>query len=156
SQVVDFLGTSGSSLTDELIRAREAASAGLDFERAAAQHRRIEKVDALRKAMPDFARRLEMLDALILQRGANQKSVVAFQVRGGQIADPFLLRFDELASQPRSAEDLLRGALQSDQATEQPIGEKPREDPGSNSLDSNANRRAEMEDHLALLSRWYY
>ena len=42
-RVVAFLATGGASLTAELEREREAASEALDFERAAAVHRRIEK-----------------------------------------------------------------------------------------------------------------
>jgi len=156
NQVVEFLSTSGASLTEELTRARETASAGLDFERAAAQHRRLEKVDALRKGMPDLVRRLETLDALVLQRGAAANSVAAYRVRGGRIVDPFLLRFDELASQPRSAEDLLRGALESDNTAGQTVSENVCDDRSSNSSESNSNSRAELEDHLALLARWFY
>jgi hypothetical protein len=155
SQVVEFLGTSGASLSEHLMRARETASAELDFERAAAQHRRLEKVDALRKTLPDLVRRLEMLDALVLQRGAIQNSVATFRVRTGRIADPFLLQFNELASQPRSAEDLLRGALEPSQPSDQATGER-RGDANSNSFGSSPNSRAELEDHLTLLARWFY
>jgi len=156
SQVVEFLATGGASLSEDLTRARETASAELDFERAAAQHRRLEKVDALRKSLPDLLRRLEMLDALILQRGAIQNSVATFRVRMGHIADPFLLQFNELASQPRSAEDLLRGTIESGQPNDQASGEKLAGDVNSSGSMANSNSRAELEDHLTLLARWFY
>ena len=154
--VVEFLNSSGASLSDELARARETASTELDFERAAAQHRRLEKVDALRKGMPDLVRRVERLNAVVLQRGAAQNSVAAFHVRAGLIADPFLLEFSELASQPRSAEDLLRGALEPGKAGEQSVAARVRDNPGSNSSEFNSNSRMEREDHLALVARWFY
>ena len=112
SQVVEFLSSGGASLSQELTRERETASSELDFERAAAQHRRLEKVDAVRRGMPEFVRRLDRLDAVILERASEKNTIAAFLVRAGRIADPFLLRFDELASQPRSAEEILRGVLQ--------------------------------------------
>src|SRR3979409_1632325 len=43
NRVVAFLAAGGSSLTAEYEREREAASEALDFERAAAVHRRVEK-----------------------------------------------------------------------------------------------------------------
>jgi excinuclease ABC subunit C len=155
-QVVEFLGTGGASLSDELTRARETASNQLDFERAAAQHRRLEKVDALRKTLPDLPRRLEVLDAVILQRGAAENSVAAFRICGGCIAEPFLLSFDDLASQPRSAEDLLRGVLQPNESSKPEAGEKAQDERHSNGVAPNSNSRAELEDHLAILARWFY
>src|SRR5579862_1192698 len=112
NQVVEFLSSGGASLSLELTRERDTASSVLDFERAAAQHRRLDKVDAVRRSMPEFVRRLDRLDALILERASEKNTVAAFLVRAGRIADPFLLRFDELASQSRSAEEILRGVLQ--------------------------------------------
>ena len=53
ARVDDFLLTRGVSLADELSREREQASGDLDFERAAALHRRLEKVGAVRQALPE-------------------------------------------------------------------------------------------------------
>jgi excinuclease ABC subunit C len=155
-QVVQFLRTGGASLSEELTRTREAASIELDFERAAAQHRRLEKVDALRKALPDLVRCVEMLDLVILQRGAIQNSVAVFHVQSGRIADPFVLRFDELASQPRSAEDILRGALEPDKAIEPSSGDGSSIRTDSNACVPDPANRAVLEDHLALVARWFY
>ncbi len=52
-RVVAFLGTRGASLTAELEREREAASEALDFERAAAVHRRIEKAEEALRGLPE-------------------------------------------------------------------------------------------------------
>jgi excinuclease ABC subunit C len=139
SQVVEFLSSRGASLSQELARERDKASSQLDFERAAAQHRRIEKVDAVRRGIPELARRLEALDAAVLERASEENTVAVFRVRAGRIADPFLLRFGELASQSRSAEEILRGVLE------------PAEDAGGDSAAA-----AVLEDHLSLLARWFY
>jgi hypothetical protein len=93
--------------------------------------------DVLR-GLPELARRLEDLNAVVLQAAAEPQTIAVFQLRAGRIAEPFLLRFAELATQPRSAEEILREALNSNSAP------ATRDDP------------RELEDHLALLSRWYY
>lgn len=155
-QVVEFLNTGGASLAANLAEEREIASARLDFERAAALHRRIEKTDAVRKNIPELVRRIETLDAIVLQRGTIKNTVAAFLVRRGRIADPFLLRFDELASQPRSAEDLLRNVLQPEQKIDRIADEKSREVRSPDDFAGGAGGAAELEDHLALLARWFY
>ena len=111
-RVVAFLATGGASLTAELEREREAASEALDFERAAAVHRRIEKTAEALRGLPDLARRLEELNAVVLQRAAEENTVAVFVVRAGRIEEPRLLRFAELASEPRSVEQILREWLE--------------------------------------------
>src|SRR5712664_1447557 len=111
-RVVAFLATGGSSLTAEYEREREAASEALDFERAAAVHRRIEKAAEALRGLPDLARRLEDLNAVVLQRAAEENTVAVFAVRAGRIEEPRMLRFAELASEPRSVEQILREWLE--------------------------------------------
>ena len=77
-RVVAFLATGGGSLTAELEREREAASEALDFERAAAVHRRIEKAAEALRGLPDLARRLDDLNAVVLQRAAEENTVSVF------------------------------------------------------------------------------
>ena len=111
-RVVAFLGTGGGSLTAELEREREAASEALDFERAAAVHRRVEKAAEALRGLPEIARRLEDLNAVVLQRAAEENTVAVFVVRAGRIEEPRMLRFAELASEPRSVEQILREWLE--------------------------------------------
>ena len=54
-----------------------------------------------------------LLHAIVLVRAATENAIALFTVRGGEIADPFVLRFDELAGQPRSAEQILREIVES-------------------------------------------
>jgi excinuclease ABC subunit C len=146
SRVVAFLGTRGTSLTSELEHEREAASATLDFERAAAVHRRIEKASEALHELPELARRLEDLNAVVLQRAAEENTVAVFAVKSGRIAEPRLLRFGELASAPRSVEQILREWLKPADATNSPPSEWGAGSPGYR----------ELEDHLGLLARWFY
>jgi excinuclease ABC subunit C len=144
-RVVAFLGSGGGSLTAELEREREAASEALDFERAAAVHRRIEKAGEALRGLPEIARRLDDLNAVILQRAVEENTVAVFVVRAGRIEEPRMLRFSELASEPRSVEQILRAWLEPD----------AQEEPGAAPLNSPARCR-ELEDHLGLLARWFY
>jgi excinuclease ABC subunit C len=145
-RVVAFLATGGASLTAELEGEREAASEALDFERAAAVHRRVEKAAEALRGLPDLARRLEDLNAVVLQRAAEESTVAVFVVRGGRIEEPRMLRFAELASEPRSVEQILREWLE---GAADPV-EHPAKAP------SSQQSFRELEDQLSLLARWFH
>jgi excinuclease ABC subunit C len=139
-RVHEFLESGGGSLTAEIESEREAASANLDFERAAELHRRLEKIQDVLRPLPEVARSIEKLDAVVLQRAAEPEAIAVFVIRGGWIAEPFLLRFGQSA-EPRSAEEILREVL------------------GVEQMDGDATRGAidePLADHLALLSRWFF
>ena len=145
-RVVAFLATGGASLTGELEREREAASEALDFERAAAVHRWIEKAAEALRGLPELARRLEDLNAVVLQRAAEESTVAVFAVRAGRIEEPRMLRFAELASEPRSVEHILREWLEGsgDQALA----------PVKTAASQQGYR--DLEDQLSLLARWFH
>jgi excinuclease UvrABC nuclease subunit len=140
TRVVNFLSSAGESLSAELETEREAASIALDFERAAAVHRRLEKVAEVLRGLPDLARRIDELDAVVLQRAVAEESVQVFVVRGGRIADFFALRFAQ-TSKPGSVEEALRERLGG---------------VGANSPSAEVIQAEPLADHLALLARWFY
>ena len=148
SRVTAFLRTGGASLSDMLAEERESASARLDFEQASALHRRLEKVQELRRALPELVRPIEQIHALIVMRAAAESTIALFIVRGGRIADPFLLQFTESAGQPRSAEQIVRELLE-------PATPKA-DEPDSKQPTAGASDTQTLEDHLALLARWFY
>src|SRR6202050_2927389 len=100
--VLETLDTAGAALTAKFEREREAASEALDFERAAALHKRLEKVSGALGGVPEIVRRIEDLDGVILQRAAEEKTVMVFPLRSGFLGEPCVLNFIELSSQPRS------------------------------------------------------
>ncbi|HXX44962.1 MAG TPA: UvrB/UvrC motif-containing protein [Candidatus Acidoferrales bacterium] len=157
-RVVETLATSGESLTRQIEEEREAASAALDFERAAALHKRIDKVSGVLGALPDLPRRIEDLDAVILQRAAEEKTVAVFPLRGGLLAEPLFVNFGELSSQPRSAEAIVRQVLE-------PLRPATPAQAASNAETAEQNWRAryglreapsELAEHLSLVARWFY
>jgi len=70
-------------------------------------HHKVEKVADVLRGLPEVARRIDELDAVILQRAVAAESVQVFVVCGGRIADFFALRFTQ-TSKPGSVEEALR------------------------------------------------
>ncbi|HYA63125.1 MAG TPA: hypothetical protein VED66_07970, partial [Candidatus Sulfotelmatobacter sp.] len=98
--------------------------------------------DVLR-GQPELARRIQNLDAVILQRTAEEHSIGLFAVRSGRLAEPFWLRFGD-TSKPASAEETVRDYL------ERVMNAAPV---------TNINVRqsaAELGEHLALVARWFF
>jgi excinuclease ABC subunit C len=171
-RVLATLASSGEALTEQLEREREAASDALDFERAAALHKRLEKADAALRGLPEVARRIDELDAVILQRAAEEKSIAVFPVLAGLLAPPLFLRFGELSSEPRSVEAILKQGLQPQMNThehrftnEGKLREGSSEAAGDAQAPSGADWRtqyglrhspAERSEHLSILARWFY
>jgi len=153
-RVLDTLATTGEALTTKLQQEREAASEALDFERAAALHKRLEKASAALRGLPELARRIQDLDAVILERAAEEKTVTVFPVRAGLLGEPIFLRFGEISTQPRSVEAILRQQL-----------DVPKELAADAAERTDANPRIryglreappELAEHLLLVARWFY
>jgi excinuclease UvrABC nuclease subunit len=133
-RLVAFLETSGGSMRASIEEDREKASARLDFERAAALHKKVEKLEEVLRGRPELTRRIQDLDGVILQRTAEEQTIGVYAVRGGRLDEPFFLRFAEIASQPRSAEQIFRDYLE-----RQP-----------------ASASGDIGEHLWMVARWYY
>ena len=170
-RVLATLATSGEALTQELERDRESASQALDFERAAAMHKRLEKASAALRGLPEVARRIDELDAVILQRAAEDKSIIVFPVLAGILAEPIFLRFGELSSEPRSVEAILKQGLEppsgtcepklKDEAQQLVVGAPTGELHPSSSAAWRSeyglrDAPAQRSEHLAILARWFY
>jgi len=168
------LATQGEALVQALEREREAASEALDFELAATLHKKLEKAEASFRGFPALVRRIDELDAVVLQRGASGESVNFFVVRGGVIADPFTLHFGAEANL-KSAEEIIRGHLDVSEvaapdatggegaAALKVVGQSVQVggegDGGLEALRGKygfVGMAAELPDHLSLLARWFY
>ncbi len=178
TRVVETLATAGESLASQLENEREAASQALDFERAAALHKRLDKVSAQMKGLPEIARPVDDLNAVILQRTAEEKTIAVFPLLRGLIQETIFIRFGELASEPRSVEEILRGGLESHANRDESRGDnrKPNDIPNSTNPGVSAEEPQphpgaqlpekklrglrsvppELPEHLALVGRWFY
>ena len=142
-RLAQFLDSSGGSLREAFTKERESASEQLDFERAAAIHKKLEKLDDVLRLQPELARRIENLDAVILQRTTEEQAIALFAVRGGRLAEPFWLRFGD-TSKPASAEETVRDYLESAAHAAPPPAESPRQS------------AMQLGEHLTLVARWFY
>jgi len=133
-KLVQFLETSGGSMRSTIEEEREKASEQLDFERAAALHKKVEKLDEVLRGRPELTRRIQDLDAVILQPAAEEQTIGVYRVNGGRLAEPFFLRFAEIASQPRSAEHIFREQFEA----------------------QAASTDGDLGEHLWLIARWFY
>ena len=134
NRLVEFLETSGGSLRIAFEQERERASEQLDFERARTMHKRVERLDEVLRGRPEITRRIQDLRAVILQRAAEEQTIGVFAVDGGRLAEPSFVRFGEIASQPRSAEQIFRDYLES--------------------APHVAN--GDLAEDVSLVSRWFY
>ena len=101
----------------------------------------------LQRTLPDVVRPIEQLHAAIVMRAEAESAVAVFRVRGGEIVDPFILEFADSAAQPRSGEQRLRELLE----PVTPLGAAGQSCPAS-----GGTAFRDLEDHIALLARWFY
>jgi excinuclease UvrABC nuclease subunit len=138
ARVESYFESGGDSLVREISAQREAASANLEFENAAAHHARLDKVAPVVSSLPEIVRRLDQLRALIVQTSAMPECVNLFRVDAGCVAGP--------ATFAISAPDHTK--TQSMEA---------RVDEALASLPPASPRGAlETMEHLAILKRWFY
>jgi excinuclease UvrABC nuclease subunit len=164
--LVAFLETGGASLRETLEAERNQSSEAMDFEKAALLHKKLDKLDDALRGQPELPRRLQDLNAIILQRGAADQTIAVYEVRAGRIVEPFELSFSSLAGDPRSAEQLLRRHLEPDQAAiNQSAAQSPARSSGPHSAipseartlsAPSATSEADLSEHLWLLARWFY
>jgi excinuclease ABC subunit C len=138
NRVRAYFDSAGDSLLRELSAEREAASAGLAFEDAAAIHARVEKLYPIISQLPEIVQRLDKLSALMIQPSHVPGSVMFFRIERGRISNPipFGIQSTEHAKS-HSMESRVQDALDA-----HPLPE--------------AKSAMETMEHLALLKRWYY
>lgn len=138
NRVQAYFDSSGESLMRELTAQREAASANLAFEDAAAIHVRLEKLKPVTGESAEIVRRIDRFSAVIVQASPVADSIKFFRVERGVISGPvqFCIQPAEHAKS-QSMESRVQAVLDSFPPT-------------------NAVSGIETMEHLALLKRWYY
>jgi excinuclease ABC subunit C len=139
-RVQAFLDSCGESLIAHLQEARDRFSADLDFEKAAQQHAKVEKVKAVVSSADEIYRRLDRLDAVIIQPSLKQKSVALFRFNHGELVGPEQFQVEaeaEAGEQSQPLEARLRPALEK-------------------LVSGGARSAQQFMEELAILKRWYY
>jgi excinuclease UvrABC nuclease subunit len=137
-RVQAYFDSAGDSLLRQFSADREAASANLAFEEAAAIHARVEKLKPILSQLPEIVQRLDRMSALMIQPSHLAGSVAFFHIVCGRISGPA-----PFAIQP------------TEHAKSQSMESRVQEILGSFLL-SRAKSALETMEHLALLKRWYY
>jgi excinuclease ABC subunit C len=138
SRVRTYFDSRGESLLRQFSDEREAASANLAFEDAAAIHAKVEKLKPVVSQIPEIVQRLDRLSALMIQPSHLAGSVAFFRIAAGRITGPipFTIQPQEHAKS-QSMEARVQETLQA----------LPVDSPKS---------ALETMEHLALLKRWFY
>jgi excinuclease UvrABC nuclease subunit len=135
-RVVQFLVTGGRSLADSVEHARDRASADLDFESAARQHKRFEKIQEVLKMRDDLAYELDRLSGVAVTSSAEDGAVDLRFVSKG-----FWQPVERFAVLPPGGKMVsMDQRLREWVAAMTPVHGSVRD----------------RQDHLALLARWYY
>ncbi len=138
NRVQAYFDSGGESLAREFSSQRDAASAGLAFEDAAAIHLRLEKLKPVLSQFPEIVRRIDRLSGLIVQPCQQPGSVTFFHLNRGAISGPLAFSIqpaEHMKSQ--SMESRVQGALDSFPPAQ-------------------ARSALETMEHLAILKRWFY
>ena len=135
-RVQTFLDSCGESLIQELAAERERLSTALDFEAAAQQHAKVEKVKSIVATADEIYQRIDRLDAVVVQPSLESKSVALFRFNKGELAGPEHFPA-ELEDTSQSLEARLRAALEQLTA-------------------AGARSAQQFSEELAILKRWYY
>ncbi len=134
-RVLAFLRTQGRSLADVLIAARDRLSEELNFEEAARQHRRLEKVQQVLRLRDELACDIQRLCGVAVTPSIAPGAIELWFLIGGCWQPPrrwLLQPADRTASMDARLRDIVAGL-----------------EPGKPSL-------TVLQEHLALLTRWYY
>jgi excinuclease UvrABC nuclease subunit len=140
-RVVEFLDGQAKAVLRTLGEERARASEALEFEQAAKIHAKLEKITALIRQKSELARNLHDLHALVMQKGAEEKSVCFFRVWRGELRGPVALSLDENVPSPLPLDRQLHSLLDS------LSGDAPQ---------STHPSAVPPWEHLSLLARWYY
>ena len=179
--VLDFFRTRGESMLAKLAIERDAASAAMEFEQAAALHTQMVKVKAAAQCSDEIVRPLSQLDAVVLQPAADSgdtvKEVAIFTINHGCIEPSRPALFSTLGMRHANensgstslfAQPHMLAAVPLDAAGE-PALDTPIETteerlkrtllqlmPPSTGEKPSEIQMAGLSDHLSLLRRWYY
>jgi len=136
-RLVTFLATEGRSLTETVERMRDRFSADMEFEEAARQHRRLEKIQSVWRLRDELATGAATMNGVAVLKSPQPAEVTLLFLLDGAWLSPIAFPLQEAADgKPISLDRRLREIVHALQP--RPIGQ------------------SERAEHLALLARWFY
>jgi excinuclease UvrABC nuclease subunit len=135
-RAAEFLRSAGRSLADSIARSRDRLSEEMNFEEAARQHKRLERVQEVLKLRDDLASDLDRLHGVAVTRSDALGSVQLWFLREGYWQTPQRFSFEVREGRPVSMDQQLRSVFASVEARKCTVRER--------------------QEYLALLARWYY
>jgi excinuclease UvrABC nuclease subunit len=135
-RATEFLLTGGRSLLETIAHSRDRLSQEMNFEEAARQHKRFEKVQEVLKLRDDLAAALDRFHGVAITRSPDAGAVELWFVRGGDWQVPQRFSFEVREGKPLSMDHQLRAAFAAVEPRKLTVRER--------------------QEYLALLARWYY
>jgi excinuclease ABC subunit C len=136
ARVQAFFDSGGESFSRELGSQRDQASEQLAFEEAAAVHAKMEKLKPALAQLPEIVRRIDRLQAIIVQPAAEPGAVLLFHFANAVFSGPARFRIEQ-SGEPQSLESRVQATIAGFAAAEE----------------SSTGERIE---NLSILKRWYY
>jgi len=135
-RLVEFLSTEGRSLADTVERMRDNFSADMQFEEAARQHRRLEKIQSVWRSRDELATGAASMNGVAVLKSTEANAVTLLFLFDGAWLSPVDFSLQPADGKPVSLDRRLRELL--------------------HALEPRLVTQAERAEHLALLARWFY
>ena len=136
-RVLQFLETGGRSLAEPVEAARDRLSGELDFEAAAREHKRLEKIERVMRERDELAGAVDRMAGVAVTPSSAPGAAELWFLLDGCWIDPVRVGFEVVEGRTVSLDHRLREIAAGLEA------------PG-------AQPAAVRQEHVALLARWYY
>jgi excinuclease ABC subunit C len=168
AQVFAFLSTRGASLIASLEGERDTASEAMEFERAAAIHQRMQKVQAVAHLASEAVRPLAQLSGILVQPSAERGHVALFSLCRGVWSGPALYSIVgmRLANERSGSSSLFAHPVAMEAIPLEGVAAPPAKDVLESRLEQGLSTLAQgapksvssqtLSDHVALFTQWFY
>jgi excinuclease ABC subunit C len=168
AEVFAFLSTRGASMLARLEGERNAASEAMEFERAAAIHQRMQKVQSVAHLASEAVRPLAQLSGVLVQPSAERGHVALFALRRGVWHGPVLYSIVgmRLANERSGSSSLFAHPVALEPVPLEGVAALPAKDVLEARLEESFSALAQsapksvssqtLSDHLALFTQWFY
>jgi excinuclease ABC subunit C len=168
AEVFAFLSTRGASMLARLEGERNAASEAMEFERAAAIHQRMQKVQSVGHLASEAVHPLAQLSGILVQPSAEPGHVALFALRRGVWNGPVLYSIVgmRLANERSGSSSLFAHPVALEPVPLEGAAALPAKDVLEARLEESLSALAHsaaksvssqtLSDHLALFTQWFY